>query len=168
METKSQILADLTEIFERWQELLAGLSTEYVVQPLLPSDWTLKDTVAHLWFWQQASVARMQAALNGKEPDYPEWWAIFGPDPEEKVDQANAWNYATNRDKLWVNVYADWKTQFQRYIDLLRLLPENDLLKPGRYTWMGKYSMSASSLGSLDHHREHYDTVKGWLKVQGE
>ena len=168
METKSQILADLSEIFNRWQELLAGLSNEYIEQPLLPSDWTLKDTVAHLWFWQQASVARMEAALNNKEPDYPEWWAIFGPDPEDKVDQANAWNYGRNRDKPWEQMYADWKTQFQRYLDLLRRVPEDDLLMPGRYAWMGKYSLSASSLGSLDHHREHYDTVKAWLEVHGE
>jgi hypothetical protein len=163
MEAKSQILADLTEIFERWQELLAGLSNEYIEQPLLPSDWTLKDTLAHLWFWQQASVARMETAVQNKQPNDPEWWAIFGPDPEEKVDQANAWNYASNRDKPWPNVYADWKTQFQRYLDLLRLVPEGDLLTPRRYAWMGKYSLSASSLGSLDHHREHYSEVNGWL-----
>ena len=168
METKLQILAELTEIFNRWQALLESLGNEYIEQPLLPSDWTLKDTVAHLWFWQQASVARMEAALQNKEPNYPEWWAIFGPDPEEKVDQANAWNYARNRDKPWATVYADWKTQFQCYLDLLSLVPEGNLLKPGRYTWMGKYSLLASLLGSLDHHREHYDIVKGWLGVHGE
>ncbi len=167
METKSQILADLTEVFTRWQELLARLSLEQIDQLVLPSGWTLKDTVAHLWFWQQASVARMDAAVHHKQPDYPEWWAIFGPDPEEKVDQANAWNYEHNRDKPWVNAYADWKTQFQQYLKLLKQVSEDDLLKPSRYAWMGKYALSASSVGSLDHHQEHYAEVSGWLREHG-
>ena len=167
METKRQILTDLSEIFDRWQELIASLNPEQITQPLLPSPWTVKDVVAHLWGWQQASVARMQAALQNKEPDYPAWWVRFGPDPEEDLDQTNAWIYEQNRDKPWAKVYADWKTQFQHYLDLAGQVPEKDLLEPGRYAWMGEYALSASSLGSLEHHREHYDEVSGWLREQG-
>ena len=167
METKREILIDLSEIFDRWQKLIASLDPEQITQTLLHSPWTVKDVVAHLWFWQQASVARMQAALQDKEPEYPAWWAKFGPDPEEDVDRTNAWNYERNRDKPWAEVYADWKTQFQHYLDLAGQVPEKDLLEPGRYAWMGEYTLSASSIGSLEHHREHYDVLSGWLREHG-
>jgi len=168
MNKKQKILNELTEIFNRWQELLASLSEEQITGQLLPSDWTVKDAVSHLWAWQQASVARMEAALHDREPDYPKWWEIFSPDPNEDVDRTNAWIYATNRDKPWSNVYADWKMQFQHYLELASQLPEKDLLEPGKYTWMDGYALSASSMGTLEHHQEHYDTLYAWLQEQGK
>ncbi len=164
MTTKQQITKDLDDIFHRWQELLDKLTDAQLKQPLSPSAWTIKDVVAHMWCWQQASVARMEAALAGKEPAYPDWWERFAPDPEEDVDRTNAWNYERNRDKPWQQVYNDWYSQFTRYLELVRQVPENDLLELGRFKWMGRYPLSASSMGSCDHHREHYKTVTGWLK----
>ncbi len=167
MNDKGQILTALNEIFKRWQELLDSLSEEQISAPLLPSTWSVKDIVAHLWAWQQASVARAEAALRYKEPNYPEWCKIMGPDPEEDVDRTNAYLYKINRDGPWSRVYADWKAQFSRYLELTGQIPEKDLVQPGRYTWMGKYTLSASLMGSLDHHREHFDTVSTWLREHG-
>lgn len=167
MENKTQILTDLAEIYRQWQELLASLSEEQVTQPVEPSNWTVKDLVAHLWFWQQATVARMEAALEDREPDYPEWWELFSPDPNEDVDRTNAWNYHKSLEKSWPVVYSDWKTQFGHYLELARHIPEDDLFTPGRYSWMGENALSASSLGTLDHHREHYAEVNEWLKEHG-
>lgn len=168
MNDKQQILNELAETFNRWQELLASLSEEQIAEPLQPSHWTVKDVIAHLWFWQQASIARMEAALHDKEPEFPEWWEIFGPDPEEDVDRTNAWNYERNRNKPWQQVYTDWKAQFQHYLELARQVPEKDLLKPGRYEWMGDYALSASSLGALEHHQEHYESLRLWLREHGK
>lgn len=168
MTTKQQMIDDLTLVYQQWENLIAGLGDERVKLQVVPSQWTIKDLVAHLWFWQQASVARMEAALQDKPPDYPEWWEIFGPDPEEDVDRTNAWNYEHSRDKPWAQVYGDWKTQFLHYLDLLKQVPEEDLLATGKYNWMGKYRLVDSSLGSWDHHREHYDFLIAWLKQHAD
>jgi hypothetical protein len=168
MNGKQQILTDLIEIFSRWQELLVSLSVEQIAKPLPPSQWTVKDVVTHLWSWQQASVARMEAALQNKEPDYPDWWKIHGPDPEEDVDRTNAWIYKRNREKPWLKVYADWMSQFQHYLELSAMIPEKDLLEEGRFTWMGGYALSASSWGTLEHHQEHYDALHTWLREHGK
>jgi len=167
MNEKEKILVELRDIFNRWQELLASLTEEQVTAPLLPSSWSVKDDVAHMWAWQQASVARAEAALNDRVPNYPEWWQINGPDPNADIDRTNAYIYKINRDKPWVRVLADWKEQFSRYLELCKQIPEKDLFEPGRYAWMGSYALSASSLGSLDHHQEHFDTVRNWLGEHG-
>jgi hypothetical protein len=163
--TKQQIIADLDRVFHHWEELLANLSDEQKAAWLEPSHWTVKDVLAHLWFWQQASVARMEAAIHDIEPNYPDWWEMFGPDPEEDVDRTNAWNYEQNREKPWSQVYASWNDQFQRYIRLVKQVPEQDLLETGRFAWMGKYRLADSTLGSCGHHQEHYDTLVAWLKL---
>ena len=167
MEDKQLIITKLTEVFNRWQELLASLSEEQITAPLLPSTWTVKDVVAHMWAWQQASVARADAALHDRQPDYPRWWVVMGPDPNEDVDRTNAWIYEANRDKPWQSVYADWKAQFQRYLELLKQIPESDLLQPERYAWMGSYALAASCMGSMEHHEEHLEILLAWLHEHG-
>jgi hypothetical protein len=168
MEQKQHILDDLTDMFNRWQDLLVSLSEEQIYTPLEPSSWTVKDVVAHLWSWQQASVARLQAALLDKEPDYPAWWVQRAPDPEEDVDGTNELLFELSKDKPWQQVYADWKAQFMRFLELTGRISERDFSQAGRFPWMGKYAIADSSNGSLDHHREHYSTLTTWLRVHGE
>ncbi len=167
MNDKQQLLNELFDISNHWQELLSDLSEDEILQPLLPSDWTVKDIVAHMWSWQQASVARADAALHNTLPDYPSWWEINGPDPEEDVDRTNAYLFEACRDKPWSIVYADWKAQFEHFLELSRQIPEKDLLEPGKYTWMGNFPLAASAIGSLDHHREHFETLRTWLQDDG-
>jgi hypothetical protein len=168
MKEKQEILMALEEEFNRWQELLASLDQEQIADPLLPSSWSVKDVMTHLWAWQQASVARAEAALQNREPNYPRWWATFGPDPEEDVDRTNAWFYETYRDKPWATVHADWKAQFSRHLELAREIPEKDLLEPGRYAWMAGYALLSSLQGSCEHHQEHRETLLAWLREHSQ
>ncbi len=168
MSEKEQIHDELAVIFNRWQVLLSSLSEAQVHTPLSPSEWTVKDVVAHLWSWQQGSVARMQAALQNDEPDYPQWWKVNGPDPEEDIDRTNAYIYKSNLDRPWPQVVEEWKAQFMHYLELTRQLPEKDLLKPGRYAWMGKYALADSCMGSLNHHKEHMETLSAWLREHAD
>jgi hypothetical protein len=164
MSDKKQINAMLKDEFNRWEELLAGLSEEQIIAPDLPSDWSIKDVIAHLWGWQQRTVARMEAALLDKEPNYPSWPAALGPDLEEDVDKTNAWIYETNREKPWPVVYGDWRAQFLNLLELAEQIPEKDLLDPGRYAWMDGYPLSASHMGTYEHHKEHLETLQAWLR----
>ncbi len=168
MNDKAPLLAALKTVFDRWQVLLGGLDEVQCAAPLTPSDWTVRDVIVHLWAWQQASVARAEAALHGRAPDYPAWWAICGPDPEEDVNRTNAWIHATYRDKPWPAAYADWQAQFRRYLDVLQVIPERDLLEPGKYAWMGGYPLSASLQGSCEHHEEHIEALLAWLLDHGK
>ena len=168
MDKKQYILDELSDIFNRWQQLLASLSDEQIHTPLEPSSWTVKDVVAHLWSWQQASLARVEGAQQNHEPNYPAWWAQRAPDPEEDVDGTNALLYALSKDKPWQQVYAEWMAQFRHYLELTGRISVRDFSQPGRFPWMGKYAIADSSNGSLDHHREHYSTLTTWLRVRGE
>lgn len=163
MNSKQHFIDELAEIFNRWQVLLASLSEQQIHTPLVPSSWTVKDLVAHLWSWQQASVARMEAAIQDKAPNYPAWWVQRGPDPEEDLDGTNALLFQLSKDKPWKQVYSDWKSQFMRYLELTEQVVEKDFLQPGRYAWMGKFALADSTNGSLDHHKEHYEMLTKWL-----
>jgi hypothetical protein len=160
---KDQMLSMLKDDFNRWEEVLAGMSEAQISEPNFASELSIKDVIAHLWAWQQISVAQMEAALHNREPELPAWPERLGPDPEEDVDQTNAWIYETYRDKPWASVYADWRAQFLRFLELAEKIPEKDLLDVGRYKWMGGYPLFASLQGSYEHHEEHLESLLSQL-----
>lgn len=167
MDGKEQILNGLSLVFDAWVARLAELSEETITAPALPGQWSIKDVIAHLWSWQQVSVARMHAALTDAQPEFPAWWEKFGPDPEEDLEHTNAWLCEASRDKPWTQVYDEWSNQFRLYLELARQVPEEDLLALGRYTWMGNYALAASAMGSLEHHEEHLESLNHWLLEHG-
>ena len=160
---KQQLLTMLRDVFNHWEKLLAGMPEHEITDPKLPDNWSIKDVVAHLWAWQQRSIARQKAALEDAEPDYASWSTAFGSDPEEDVDKTNAWLYEASRDKPWQGVYSDWRAQFLRLLELAEQMPEKDLLDPARYAWMGGDPLSASLEGTYEHHKEHLEQLLAWL-----
>ena len=73
MNMKEHILAALREQFNSWEELLASLNEEQITAPHFDFDWSIKDVMAHLWGWQQISIARMKAGTLDREPEFPKW-----------------------------------------------------------------------------------------------
>jgi hypothetical protein len=159
MTTKQQVLTQLQDEFNRWEELLAGLTETQLTAPQLAANWSVKDVIAHLWVWQQRSIARLEAALADREPVYPPWPEEFDPEMEGEPDQLNAWLYDQNRDKPWSQVYQDWKTDCAHYLALGERVAEADLLTPGRYGWLEGLPLIAILHGTDEHYTEHRE----WL-----
>lgn len=65
------LLAALKEQFNRWEELLASMSDEQITAPYFEYNWSIKDVIAHLWAWQQISIARMESGVLDREPEFP-------------------------------------------------------------------------------------------------
>lgn len=159
MDDKAQIISQLREEFNQWEALLAGLSEAQITAPRLVAGWAIKDVVAHLWAWQQRTVARMQAALDNAEPAFPAWPAKFDPEMVAQPHQLNDWLRETYRAKSWAQAYDDWRVNYLHLLEQVEAVPEEALLEPGRYPWLGDASLALVLTASRDHHAEH----RGWL-----
>jgi hypothetical protein len=162
MDMKGHILAALREQFDAWETLLAGMNEQQITAPLLPSPWSGKDVVAHLKTWQERSIARLEAALEGREPEFPKWIPGVEPDSEPNTEQINAWIYETHRDQSWSNVYADWRKGYLRFLELGGRISEINLLAEGRYGWLNGSPLAIVLLASYDHHQEHLEKMIAW------
>lgn len=109
MNMKEHILAALREQFDSWEELFASLSDEQITTPRFDYNWSIKDVIAHLWAWQQISIARMEGGLQHREPEIPKWILNLGEDWEDNADQVNALTFETNHEKSWSEIYQNWK-----------------------------------------------------------
>ena len=168
MNMKEHILAALSEQFNRWEELLANMIEAQITTPHLPSNWSIKDEIAHLRAWQQRSIARLEAAQFNREPEFPRWGPALDPDSEDTTDQMNAWIYETYREQPWSTVHHDWRAGFLRFLELGKAIPEKELLDAGRYPWLAGHPLAFILVASYDHHQEHLEKLLAWLGQNGK
>ncbi len=163
MNMKEHILAALQEQIESWDQLLTSLSEEQITSPRFDLDWSIKDVIAHLWAWQQISVARVEAGARDREPEYPQW-IVSLENWEENADQVNALTFERNHAKPWSEVYQNWKNGFLRFLELGNKISERDLLDGDKYPWLHGHSLAFILIASYDHHQEHFEKLVNWLR----
>ncbi len=164
MNMQGHILQALSEEFDRWQAQLDSMSSGQIAAQLHPSQWTTKDVMAHLWAWQQRSIARLEGGLHDREPRFPQWLPGVDPESEPATDQINDWIYQTNRERPWPEMRQAWQAGFQRFLELGAQFPERDLLDPSRYPWMDGLPLALVLVASYDHHQEHLEKLQAWLQ----
>lgn len=167
MNMKDHILAALKEQFDSWEELIANLSDEQITSPHFDFDWSIKDVIAHLWGWQQISIARMEGGVQDREPEFPKWITELGDIWEEDANQTNARIYQNFHEQRWSTVCKAWRDGFLRFLELGDKLSERNLLDGDKYPWLKGYSLAFILIASYDHHQEHFEKLSDWLKVRG-
>ena len=168
MNDKTQIIGLLREQFNRWEGFLTGIDEEQITAPNRIASLSIKDIVAHLTAWQQISVARMEAALNNGNPEYPKWLAGFKPESEDDPDKINARIYIYYRQQPWLDIHREWRTRYLHFLEFAEAMSEKDLLEEGRYAWLNGDALSAVLLGSYEHHVEHLEPLDGLLPQSGQ
>lgn len=164
MNMKEHILAAMREQFELWDELLSSLSEREVTAQRFDLDWSIKDVVAHLWAWQQISIARMEGGVLDREPEYPGWIVDSMEDWEEDADRVNALTFEKYYEKSWSEIYANWRNEFLRFLALGNDVSQRDLLDGDKYQWLKGYSLASILIASYDHHQEHLEKLRDSLE----
>ena len=118
MNMKGHILAALKGHFNSWEELLASLSEEQITTSHFDFDWSIKDMLAHLWAWQQSSIARMEGGLHNQGPEFPKWIVESIENWEEDADRVNALTFELQHNKPWAEIYQNWKNGFLQFLEL--------------------------------------------------
>ena len=159
MNMKEHVLMALKEQLDRWEEFLASLSEEQISVPKFDLDWSIKDVIAHLWAWQQISIARIEGGLYDSEPRLPAWIVESVENWEENSNRVNALTFETQHQKPWPEIHQNWKTGFLHFIQLGSVISEKDLLDGDKYPWLKGYSLAFILIASYDHHQEHFEML---------
>ena len=160
---KSHILAALREQFAQWEDLLTRLSEARLSAPQATTLWSIKDELAHLWAWQQRTLARVEAARLDREPEYPAWPVDPIDDSEGVTERINTWIYETNKALPWSTVHQYWRDGFHRTLDAAEGISERDLLDTERYPWLKGHAIVDFLLATYDHHQEHFEKLNARL-----
>lgn len=147
--------------YKLWQGLL--LNCKERPEDCAPRDtiWTLKDVLAHLTSWQQITLARLVAARLKEEPEFPDWFPGADPETDEDTNRVNAAIYEAHKDQSLAEIKKEWELRFSEILLVCPLISDQEFTEPGKYAWLEGYPLLAVLEGTLEHHREHRDSLTG-------
>jgi hypothetical protein len=166
--TERRSKAALLDLIERerglWDDMVAEIGEDRMLQPGATGEWNFKDVVAHLNGWWIGWLARLAAARDHSHPAAPPWPADLDEDDESDVDKINDWIYQVNRDRPLGEVLGEYRHSFQRMYDITSALSENELNDVGRYPWLAGHCLADVITGAFGHfHEEHEPLLRDWL-----
>jgi hypothetical protein len=155
---KSELLDQIRQGRTTWEALLAQVEPERLTEPGVEGDWSLKDVIAHIAFWEGRAVKRLQAVARGKAPT---------PHPIIKnldTDDANAWIYNQNENRPLAEVQAEEQALYEQLLAALEPISDADLFTPSRFAWLDGNALWETIPGnSYGHYEEHIPPLQAWL-----
>jgi hypothetical protein len=152
---KSTLLNNIRTKQAELDELLSSLSEEQMTTPGVNGEWSIKDILAHMVEWQHVLLKRLHAAIYGGEP---------GIAMDYSIDETNEQFYQKNRERSLADVQADYKQSYQRILEGIEKLSDEDLNDPHRFSWWDGEPFWKSVAGdTYEHIDEHIGSIRDWL-----
>ena len=154
---KKELLEELEEGQQEIIDMLAGLPDDALLEPGVAGDWSVKDILAHLSYWEGQLVTLLFQAQRMPKPTT----VHFG---KEKVDELNERWRAAGKDRELEMVWQDWLGVRKQTIRRVEEFSDKDLSDPERYPWLkGVPLWQWIANDTLEHEDEHADQIREWL-----
>jgi hypothetical protein len=152
--TPTRLLAALQAERARWDALLAEVGEARMTQAGVEGEWSVKDIIAHVTWFEREMVGLLQAhALVGSE-----LWNLA-------QDERNAAIYEQNRGRPLSDVLAEARLVFEQLAAAAQSLSDEDLTDPLRFAGMpGDWTPWRILAGnSFEHYGQHAPSIRDWL-----
>ncbi|MBI4731942.1 MAG: ClbS/DfsB family four-helix bundle protein [Chloroflexi bacterium] len=143
---KIEFVSKIEETYQEYQTVLASLNEAQMLQPRICGEWSVKDVVAHITWYEREMVGVLTArALTGSD-----FWNL-------SLEERNAAIHAGNRDRPLQELLAESEQVHRSMMKLLDSLTDEDLLDAGRFREMPPdwipWQVIASN--TFEHYPEH-------------
>ena len=166
---KAGLLDQLDRARATWEAIVAETGDAGMDRPGAAGDWTFKDVAGHLNGWRVRTVDRLEAAARNAPPPPAPWPDGLSDETDEGTEAINRWFYERYRDRPADEILAESREQFRRMQAVIEAVPEDDLVTPGRFPWLGGEPLSAVLEGSFDHlYEEHEPALRAWLSARSQ
>jgi hypothetical protein len=158
--SKAELLAMRRALYTHFDALIAGLSEQQIHMPGVNGDWSVKDHIAHLTFWERVNLLEILKAIEQGTS-----WTDPGLESTEEVrDKTNQQVYLQNKDRSLADVLSEFQATQQQVMEYLEKLSEEELKTP--YEWLGGYTISTWLSEPNGHYDEHEQSIRDWRARQ--
>jgi hypothetical protein len=162
MKTRDELVQQIRDERAAWHALLAEVGEDRMEEPGPMGEWTFKDLTAHLTFWQEWTITRIEAGPGGNPPTT--WPAAMGTEDEiDDWDEVNGWIHEQHRYRPLRDVLAGADRTYELLAALIETMPEEDLMTPGRF-WFDEPLVDAEFFGHR--YEEHEPSIRAWLQTR--
>lgn len=134
------------------ETLLYTLTDEQMIQPGAEGEWSVKDVVTHLAFWEQLVADELREVAAGKTPV-----AI----PAAVIHSLNEQAYQDNRDRTTAEVRGDLQRSMREILNGVATLREDTL--EDDCTWTDEGSIAQHVANEMGHWHDHMVNIRKWL-----
>ncbi len=147
MGDRESLLQKLDTAREAMRALAADIDCQQEIYP----GWTIKHVLAHLAGWDDATIASLQAHINGEEAGTP---AALG------IDHYNAQSVATREALSYDQVIREWELAREQLKTLIRQMPEEKFREPLLFPWGQRGTVEFLVTIFADHELEHATEIR--------
>lgn len=159
--TKTQLLDAVRSERDLLEAVLARLTPEQFTQPGVEEEWTVKDVLAHIAYWEGVMVTWLETSLAGQTPDRPATGFTW-----DMIHELNAANYAAHKDLPLAEIMSKYQRSQALAWAALEAAPEAALLEPGYFAWAGQRPFLVwVEANTTEHYAEHRSDIEHWLAV---
>lgn len=158
--SKAELLAAINTEHERLTSTLRGLTDEQLVQPGVESDWSVKDVLFHITWWEQWMVQKLDALARGD--NIPR---LLRPDEDQDAGLArlNSDIFAASRDRPLAEAREAFDRSFQQALAAVTALSEHDIFDPESLGGsLGEAPLHLIASDTYEHYAEHSATIRRW------
>lgn len=156
---KKNFVEQITTERKRLDDVLAQFTQEQMVSVNIVGNWTIKDVIAHITWFDREMVQLLQT----RELAGSDLWLLTD-------DKRNVIIYNENKDRPLDEVMAESNTIYQQLESEIMKLEDVDLVDPARFKQMPLDWVPWEILeGSTNrHYIDHREGIEAWLEKNEE
>ncbi|HLJ36632.1 MAG TPA: ClbS/DfsB family four-helix bundle protein, partial [Ktedonobacteraceae bacterium] len=182
---KPRLLDLMNTGYTEFTTLIAPLNAAQLTTPGVDHQWSIKDILVHLAFWQHHLLTYLQSAIEGKPPEkmthetidalrkqYPGAEAALAESepqsaPTDDYSDMNDYIYLRNKSRQLDEVQTDFHASYAQVVATVRSMDEALLFDPAKISWGEGNPLYAWVVGNtFGHYEEHIGPIKNWLASQ--
>lgn len=145
---KQQVLNKLEQAWTAFNGSYAGLTDDQMMQPGVTGDWSVKDILAHVSWWEEEALKHLPHILQGVRP--PRYSVVYGG-----IDAFNAQMTELKRELSLAQVRKQSDETHQRLVDYLQGVADEQYMTETRFR-------RRLRLDTYSHYPEHTRAIRAW------
>jgi Protein of unknown function (DUF1706) len=145
---RQQLLTQLDTAWTAFKESYAGLSDPQLTEPGVTGDWSVKDIIAHVMWWEEEALKHLPVIITGGRP--PRYSLQYGG-----IDAFNAQMTEQTRDLSLSDVLKQSDETHRRLIDYILSVPEAQFTRETRFR-------RRLRLDTYSHYPKHAKAIRAW------
>ena len=145
---RAQLLKRLGRAWEALRASYAGLPEPDLLEPGVTGDWSARDIIAHVTWWEEEALKHLPRILAGGRP--PRYSTTYGG-----IDSFNAQMAEQRRDLTLAEVLRQRDATHRRLVEYILSVPEDQLTQETRFR-------RRLRLDTYSHYPEHAEVIRKW------
>jgi hypothetical protein len=145
---RQQLLQKLDKAWAEFKESYAGLTDAQLTEPGVMGDWSVKDILAHVTWWEEEALKHLPLIIEEGRP--PRYSTQYGG-----IDAFNALMTERKQDLSLADVVRQQGETHRHLIEYIQSVPEEQFTRETRFRHRLR-------LDTYSHYPEHARAIREW------